>query len=145
MEKFKNLVKCIIKSGAKYFLVEKWYDDRIVEPYQWEFIDGKIEFAETPVQAAKRLVYEGAGVVPDTITPIYTWGFTVGEICNIGIAFICEVSGEDVSLGDAYCEFQWVEADKISQYITNQSILMDLDQAGIIKYDSSNVDYEQWR
>lgn len=40
MNKYRILVKGIVQKGNRYLTVEKWYDDNIVEPYQWEFIDG---------------------------------------------------------------------------------------------------------
>lgn len=44
MGKFRILIKGIVRHDGKYLAVERWYDDRIFEPYQWEFIDGEMEF-----------------------------------------------------------------------------------------------------
>ena len=51
MNKYRILVKGIVQKGNRYLTVEKWYDDNIVEPYQWEFIDGEAEFGESPDKA----------------------------------------------------------------------------------------------
>ena len=40
MSKFRVLVKGIVQYQDSYLAVERWYDDRIFDPYQWEFIDG---------------------------------------------------------------------------------------------------------
>ena len=80
--KFRILVKGIVQYKDNFLAVERWYDDRIFEPYQWEFIDGEMEFGETPEKAVERIVEEKTGV------PLYTWGFTAGEICTTGIAFL---------------------------------------------------------
>ena len=48
MSKFRVLVKGIVQYQDSYFEVERLYDDRIFDPYQWEFIDGEMEFGETP-------------------------------------------------------------------------------------------------
>ena len=48
MGKFRILVKGIVQYKNKFLAVERWYDDRIFEPYQWEFIDGVMVFGETP-------------------------------------------------------------------------------------------------
>ena len=53
MDKFRILVKGIVQCNGKYLVVEKWYDDRIFEPYQWEFLDGVLEFSETPEKAVQ--------------------------------------------------------------------------------------------
>ena len=46
MSKFRVLVKGIVQYQDSYLAVERWYDDRIFDPYQWEFIDGEMEFGE---------------------------------------------------------------------------------------------------
>ena len=48
MDKYRIIVKGIVKSLDKYLIVEKWFDDRIQDPYQWGFIDGAINFGESP-------------------------------------------------------------------------------------------------
>ena len=47
MNKYRILVKGIVQRDNKYLAVEKWYDDNIMEPYQWEFIDGEAEWGIT--------------------------------------------------------------------------------------------------
>ena len=54
MSKFRVLVKGIVQYQDSYLAVERWYDDRIFDPYQWEFIDGEMEFGETPEKAVDR-------------------------------------------------------------------------------------------
>ena len=41
MSKYRILVKGIVKKDNKFLIVERWYDDNIAAPYQWEFIDGE--------------------------------------------------------------------------------------------------------
>ena len=43
MSKFRVLVKGIVQYQDSYLAVERWYDDRIFDPYQWEFIDGEMD------------------------------------------------------------------------------------------------------
>ena len=43
MSKFRVLVKGIVQYQDSYLAVERWYDDRIFDPYQWEFIDGEMQ------------------------------------------------------------------------------------------------------
>ena len=44
MNKFGIKVKGIVKNNDKFLILRKWYDDRITEPYQWEFVDGDLEY-----------------------------------------------------------------------------------------------------
>ena len=48
MKKYGIKIKSIVKCNDKFLIVERWYDDRIEEPYQWEFLDGEAEFGESP-------------------------------------------------------------------------------------------------
>lgn len=35
-------VKGIIKKDDKYLLVKRWVDDRIPDPFLWEFVDAEV-------------------------------------------------------------------------------------------------------
>ena len=39
MNRYAIIVKGIVRYEDKYLLVQRWYDDRIEDPYQWEFVD----------------------------------------------------------------------------------------------------------
>ena len=69
MSKFRVLVKGIVQYQDSYLAVERWYDDRIFDPYQWEFIDGEMEFGETPEKAVERIVAEKTGVAVQVNKP----------------------------------------------------------------------------
>ena len=43
MAKHRILVKCVVNYGSEYLLLKKWYDDRIDDPFQWEFADGEVD------------------------------------------------------------------------------------------------------
>lgn len=132
MGKFRILVKGIVQYKDSFLTVEKWYDDRILDPYQWEFIDGEIEFGETPEKAVERIVEEKAGVPVQVNKPLYTWGFTAGEICTIGIAFLCDAQIDEVILSEELHDSQWVPKSEISQVITNQAVVRDIEKAGLM-------------
>lgn len=133
MDKFRILVKGIVQHDDRFLLVERWYDDRIFEPYQWEFIDGELEFGEVPEKAVLRLVQEKTGLTAEIHGTLYTWGFTAGEVCTVGIAYqlVCEM--DEVVLAEEYPNCKWVLKEEINQYITNQAILDDLDRSGLTR------------
>lgn len=131
MDKYRILVKGIVQCHGKYLVVEKWYDDRIFDPYQWEFLDGVMEFSETPEKAVQRVVEEKAGIPVQVDRPLYTWGFTAGEVCNIGIAFECTSQTEEVVLAEDLNDSKWVTKQELSEVITNEAVRKDIEKAGL--------------
>lgn len=138
MGKFRILIKGIVRHNGKFLSVERWYDDRIFEPYQWEFLDGEMEFGETPDKALQRIVAEktGLSVVPNKV--LYTWGFTAGEICTTGIAFLCDASSDVVVLSEDLHDYRWMTREEIPQVITNPAVIQDVENAGLS--NSFNLD-----
>ncbi len=138
MDKYRILVKGIVQCRGKYLVVEKWYDDRIFEPYQWEFVDGVMAFSETPERAVQRVVEEKTGISVLVDRPLYTWGFTAGEVCSVGIAFECSSQTEEVVLAEDLNDSKWVSKEELSQVITNQAVVKDIERAGLT--NSFNLD-----
>ena len=54
MAKHRIVVKCVVNYGSDYLLLQKWYDDRIDDPYQWEFPEGEVEFGEEPERVSMK-------------------------------------------------------------------------------------------
>lgn len=129
MDKYRIIVKGIVQYDNKYLLVEKWYDDRIMNPYQWEFIDGKLEFGEQPEKGAIRIIAEKTGLSVQIDRLLYTWSFMVGDVCNIGISFLCLCANSDVILSEDLNDYIWVTKNEFENYIDNQSILADIEKA----------------
>ena len=48
MSKISVKVKGIVECNGKYLLIQKWYDDNIVTPYKWEFVDCELEGGKSP-------------------------------------------------------------------------------------------------
>lgn len=131
MDKYRILIKGIVRSHEKYLVVEKWYDDRIFDPYQWEFINGVMGFAETPEKAVQRIVEEKTGVSVLVDRPLYTWGFTAGEVCSVGIAFECSAQTETVVLAEDLNNYKWVSREELNSVITNKAEREDIEKAGL--------------
>lgn len=126
MEKYKILAKGIVKSDDKYLIVQKWYDDRISDPYQWEFIDSKVDFGESPDKAVIRIISENTGIIASINRILYTWSFMVGEVCNIGIAYECIACSEEVCLSEELTDYCWITKEEFSNYIKNEMLLNDV-------------------
>lgn len=129
MEKYKIIVKGIVKYEDKYLIVERWYDDRIEEPYQWEFLDGQVNFGEAPDKAVIRNIAEKTGINAYIGRILYTWSFMMGDVQNIGLSYLCETAEDEVVLSEDLIEYKWVTKEEIKQYITNTSVLEDIDRS----------------
>lgn len=129
MEKYKIMLKGIVQYNDKYLVVEKWYDDRILEPYQWEFIDGKLEFGEAPDKGVIRVVEEGTGLTVQVSKPLYTWNYMVGDVAHVGICFLLLSSTDQVILSEELHDYKWLSKDEFKNYIHNQAILQDIEKA----------------
>jgi len=131
MGKYRMVVKCIVNYGSEYLLLNKWYDDRIDEPYQWEFPEGDVDFGESPEHAAERIVAETTGLTAEAGKPLYTWQYMLGETSNIGICYVLYAHQEDVVLSEAYSEAKWVSRFDFEKYVSNPKILKDIERAGL--------------
>jgi 8-oxo-dGTP pyrophosphatase MutT (NUDIX family) len=129
MEKYKILLKGIVQYEDKYLLVKRWYDDRILEPYQWEFIDGKLNFGELPEKGVVRLVYENTGLNVQIGRILYTWTFMVGDVCNIGISYLCIAGSDEVILTEELNDCKWLRKDEFKNYIENKAMMEDIERA----------------
>ena len=131
--RYRILVKGIVQKGNKFLTVEKWYDDNIIEPYQWEFIDGEAEFGESPDVAVARVIQEQTGltVVVDRI--LYTWTFMIGSECNLGLSYLCitDMDEDSVILSEDLHDAKWISAEEFDEFINNKRMLEDLEKAEI--------------
>jgi 8-oxo-dGTP pyrophosphatase MutT (NUDIX family) len=127
------MVKGIAVYENRFLIVEKWYDDRVVNPYQWEFLDGIMKFAEKPDDAVLRLMKEKTGITAEIDGILYTWGFTIGEVCTVGIAYRLLCGSKEVTLAEEYPNYKWVSKEELGEYIENKSVLEDIDRTGLTK------------
>lgn len=131
--RYRILVKGIVRRGNEFLTVQKWYDDNIVEPYQWEFVDGEAEFSESPDAAVIRVIQEQTGLTAVVDRILYTWTFMIGSECNLGIAYLCltDMEEDEVILSEELNDAKWIEADQFDEYINNKKMLEDLEKAEI--------------
>lgn len=129
--RYRILVKGIVQKDNKFLIVEKWYDDNIVDPYQWEFVDGEAEFGESPDAAVVRIIQEQAGLTSVVDRILYTWTFMIGSECNLGLSYLCltDMDEDTVVLSEDLNNAKWIEADEIEDYINNKRMIEDLKNA----------------
>ena len=129
--RYRILVKGIVQKDNRFLIVEKWYDDNIVDPYQWEFIDGEAEFGESPDAAVVRIIQEQTGLTSVVDRILYTWTFMIGSECNLGLSYLCltDMDEDTVVLSEDLNNAKWIEADEIEDYINNKRMIEDLKNA----------------
>ena len=131
MNRYRILVKGIVQKDDKFLAVEKWYDDNIIDPYQWEFVDGETEFGESPDAAVLRIIQEQTGLIAVVDRILYTWTFMIGSECNLGLSYLCltDMDEDTVVLSEDLNNAKWIEADEIEDYINNKRMIEDLKNA----------------
>lgn len=132
MNKYGIKIKGIVKKDDKFLILQKWYDDRITEPYQWEFIDGDLEYGIAPDAFVKQMISDATGLDAEVDSIPYTWSYALGDTQIIGIAYLCHVESDMVILSEAVSDFKWVSAKELPDYIENKGVLYDLKNTGII-------------
>ncbi len=123
-------VKGIIKKDDKYLLIKRWVDDRIPDPFVWEFIDAEVKHGEAPDDTMRRAIRDLLSVEGSIDRIVYTWSNMLGDTHCIGIAYLCSIKEEDednIVLPEDYGEWIWVTRDEFSYYIENQYVLQDLE------------------
>ena len=130
MENIYLRVKGIIKKDDQYLLIKRWVDDRIPDPFLWEFIDAEVNYGEAPDDAVLRAIREYLSIEGTIERIVYTWSNMIGESQCVGVAYICSIDSEDednIVLTEDYGEWEWVERDKFPYYIENSYVLSDLE------------------
>lgn len=123
-------VKGIIEKDGKYLLVKHWVDDRIPDPFIWEFIETNCEFGEAPQEAVIRGMDEVLSIECQVKKTLYTWSHVIGDSQCVGITFLCSLEEEEelIKLSEEYGEWKWVDKKEFSNYIENPHILRDLEK-----------------
>ena len=131
MANHRIVVKCVVNYGSEYLLVKKWYDDRIDNPFQWEFPEGEVEFGESPERAVERIVTETTGLTAEAARPLYTWQYTLGDVSNIGICYLLYAHDMETVFSEEYAEAVWVDRFGFADYIDNKNLLSDIERAAL--------------
>ena len=121
-------LKVIVKLEDKYLVLRHWVDDRIVDPYSWEFIDTELELGESPEHGALRSIKESTGLDCEIVRPLYTWSNMLGERQCVGIAFLARLDDKDpvLTIGDEYCGYEWITLQQLEEFIDNKYVIKDL-------------------
>ncbi|MGN0472825.1 MAG: NUDIX domain-containing protein [Lachnospiraceae bacterium] len=124
-------VKGIAKKEDKYLVLKRWMDDRIPDPFVWEFIDGVVNPGEGPDDAMLRLVNETVGVSGRIERILYTWSQMLGDTQCVGIAYLLSIEGDESQfvLPEELGEWEWIPRERFEYYIENRNVLKNLESA----------------
>ena len=121
-------------------LLLKRTTSRAVHPGQWEFPGGKVDFGETPEQAAERELTVEIGVsVPLAFDHHYS--YVNGERHAIGICFVAtdDANGlEPVIVADDHSSYEWVGITALNDYDISNETKQILQ--GVIKMNINDPD-----
>ena len=132
MSKISVKVKGIVECNGKYLLIQKWYDDNIVTPYKWEFVDCELEGGKSPDDTVIDAIENGFGIGVEESKIFYTWSYTMGDVFHVGLAYLCKTDSDIVIMSDDYSKFVWVAPEEFDKYIEDENLLNDLKNHGII-------------
>lgn len=130
MKKYQIMVKGIVQMEDKYLVVRKWFNDRVAEPYQWGFVDGKIEFQEEPDKAVIRHINEQTGLSAAIDRILYTWTFMTGDVFNIGISYLCVASIDSIVLSEELVDHCWIKREEFETFLDSK-VLEDVERLEI--------------
>lgn len=130
MDKYRILVKGVVQYENKYLVVRKWYDDRVSEPYQWEFLDGDIDFGEEPDKAVLRIICEQTGLSAAIDHILYTWTFMTGDVFNIGISYLCRVPFDEIIMSEELMDSRWIVREEMEAYLSSK-VLEDIERSDL--------------
>lgn len=126
--KVKGIVR---KEDGTYLVIKRWMDDRIPDPFAWEFFDGDVQHGESPDMAVLRAIRDTIGVEGNIEQVLYTWSHMIEDTQCVGIAYLCSVDSEDTAfvLPEEFGGWEWIAKENFEHYIDNPYVLQDLKRA----------------
>ncbi|MBQ0043211.1 MAG: NUDIX domain-containing protein [Lachnospiraceae bacterium] len=134
MENLFLRVKGIVKKDDKYLVIKRWMDDRIPDPFVWEFVDGEVSFGESPNDAMERILIDTLGVYGKIERVSYVWSQMIADTQCVGIAYICSIDDaeeDNFVLSEEFGGFEWISREQFDYYIENTYVLKDLEKADL--------------
>lgn len=114
MEKeFGVAAKAIIKNGEGKYLILFKSKNEDINPNEIDIPGGRVEFGEDVQDCLKREVYEEVGLDVKVNHPSRVWGFVKGKLHLVGITFVVDLIGGEISLSGEHDAYKWMTKDEI--------------------------------
>jgi len=143
------IVVPIVRDEDRRILLCKMPPDRGVFPNKWGLPGGGVEPGERIHQALEREVREELGVSIQETKPLFFKDgvhektFPDGSkrtIYMIFLLFECRInSSETISLNPEFCEYAWVEPDRLSSYDFNSATQETFKSLGLLEAHTSKI------
>lgn len=99
------------------FLILKRTKTRAGEPDLWEFPGGGLEIGEQHESALIREIMEETSLTANVIRPLSVWDAKRKDGTPvIGVTFLCELKGGQVTLSNEHIDFAWIKPEEIDHY-----------------------------
>ena len=122
--KFVVVVSLVIERDRKVLLVRRSPSSDHA-PGEWETVSGRVEFGESPIEAALREAFEETGLKVEVLQPLDTFHFYRGNAREeaVGITFHCRVDSGELRLSDEHTEYAWVSSGEAQGYNMPEGLL----------------------
>ena len=122
--KFVVVVSLVIERDRKVLLVRRSPSSDHA-PGEWETVSGRVEFGESPIEAAMREALEETGLKVEVLQPLDTFHFYRGNAREeaVGITFHCRVDSGELRLSDEHTEYAWVSSVGAQGYNLPEGLL----------------------
>jgi len=119
MDNFRLAAKGFIVSDGRLLLLQRRLND-VQKPGIWELPGGRLELAEDPFVGMKREVLEETGLEVEVLMPFSVRHFARDDGQTITmLVFLCKAFEENVKLSEEHIAFEWVQAEKAKEKITD--------------------------
>ena len=122
--KFIVVVSVVIERDGKVLIVRR---DPTSDhaPGEWETVSGRVEFRESPIEAALREAFEETGLKVEVLQPLDTFHFYRGTAREeaVGITFHCRVESGKFQLSEEHTEYAWVSSGEAQGYNMPEGLL----------------------
>jgi len=116
-------VKAVIIEDGKCLLVKKAAAHADRQFGLWEIPGGKVEIGEPLIDALHREIKEELGIGIEIHQPIAAWDFIQSDdVQLIGITFLAEPLGSDVTLSAEHTAYVWLDERDIASADLHESL-----------------------
>ena len=96
----------------------------------WEYITGRLNQFEEPIDGLRREIMEEAGIEVEVIKPISVFHIFRGEETAenelVGIMYWCKTDSEEIKISDEHSSYKWVEAGEALRIIEKPGMQEDI-------------------
>lgn len=117
------------KNTDKILLLKRGIE-KDFSPDIWEYVTGRLNQFEEPLDGLRREIREESGLEVEIIKPINIFHFFRGESVAekelVGIMYWCKTETQEVKLSEEHSDYLWVSVDEALELVTKPSMQADI-------------------